>query len=77
MVALSTALSGMNEICQYVRRSPATVLNWIRTRDFPAKKIGGVWESDRVLVDEWKRGLIAPQWVGVKKKQRRKAEASV
>jgi uncharacterized protein (DUF3820 family) len=60
----------MNEICQYVRRSPDTVLNWIRTRDFPAKKIGGVWESDRVLVDDWKRGLIVPQKEGARKKQR-------
>lgn len=54
----STALSGMSEICQYVRRSHDTVLNWIRTMDFPAKKIGGVWESDRVLIDEWRRGEI-------------------
>lgn len=52
------ALSGMNEICQYVRRSPDTVLNWIRAYDFPAQKIGGVWESDKDLIDQWRREWI-------------------
>ncbi len=58
MVTSSKGLSGMNEISQYVRRSHDTVLNWIRTRDFPAKKIGGVWESDRELIDDWRKGVI-------------------
>ena len=49
------ALSGMAEICEYVRRSDATVLSWIRSRKFPARKLGGVWESDKTLIDEWRR----------------------
>ena len=48
------ALTGMAEIAAYVRRSEATVLNWIRTLDFPARKIGGMWESDTELADQWR-----------------------
>jgi hypothetical protein len=58
MVESATALSGMKEICYYVRRSESTVLQWIRELDFPAKKIGGVWESDRTLVDQWRKEQI-------------------
>ncbi len=59
MVRESTALSGMRAICDYVNRSEPTVLSWIREMDFPAKKIGGIWESDRRLIDEWRRLLVA------------------
>ncbi len=48
------ALTGMAEIAAYMRRSEATVLNWIRTLDFPARKIGGMWESDTALADQWR-----------------------
>jgi len=54
----SPALSGMKAICQYVNRSESTVLHWIRDLDFPAHKIGGIWESDRNLIDEWRRQQI-------------------
>ncbi len=54
-----TALSGMTEICQYVRKSEKTVLDWIRLEGMPATKIGGgTWESDTVLIDEWRRMRI-------------------
>src|SRR4030042_4911362 len=54
-----TALHGMKEISAYCRRSEATIISWIQTRDFPASKIGGgVWESDRGLIDDWRRGQI-------------------
>jgi hypothetical protein len=49
-----TALVGMAEICEYVRRSDATVLKLIRDEGSPAKKIGGIWESDKLLIDEWR-----------------------
>ena len=52
------ALSGMAEICGYVRRSDATVLSWIRNRKFPAQKLGGIWESDKALIDEWRKVQI-------------------
>lgn len=51
-------LSGMKEICNYVRRSEATVLDWIKNMDFPAKKLSGIWESDRELIDDWRRNQI-------------------
>lgn len=53
-----TALSGMKEIADYMRRSESTVLALIRDFDFPAKKIGGVWESDTELADAWRRKQI-------------------
>lgn len=48
------SLSGMKEICAYARRSESTVLDWIRNLDFPAKKLGGQWESNAALIDAWK-----------------------
>ena len=48
------ALTGMAEIAAYTRRSEATVLAWSRNLNFPARKIGGMWESDTTLVDEWR-----------------------
>jgi len=47
-------LTGMKEITAYARRSEATILTWVRDMDFPARKIGGVWESNTALVDQWK-----------------------
>lgn len=51
-------LSGMKQICEYIRRSECTVLSLVRTEGFPAKKIGGIWESDTELIDEWRKGNI-------------------
>jgi len=52
-------LEGMAAICDYVNRSPSTVLEWIRSYDFPAKKTspedkrGGIWICTTELADEW------------------------
>lgn len=54
----STALVGMKMICEYVRRSESTVLKLIREEEFPAEKVCGIWESDILLVDEWRREKI-------------------
>ena len=49
-------LSGMNEICAYVRRSAATVLQWHHERGFPMKKVSGhQWISDTRKIDEWQK----------------------
>lgn len=56
-----TALVGMKEICGYMRRSEATVLELIRDCEFPAKKIRGCWESDTGLIDRWRREQITGQ----------------
>jgi hypothetical protein len=48
----------MKAICGHVYRSEATVLSLIRDYDFPATKIGGIWESDIDLISEWRRQQI-------------------
>lgn len=53
-----TLLSGMKQICEYMNRSEATVLKLIRESGFPAVKIGGVWESDRVEIESWRASQI-------------------
>lgn len=51
-------LIGMKAICQQVQRSEATVLIWIRDMDFPAKKIGGIWESSTEAIRKWKEKIF-------------------
>jgi predicted DNA-binding transcriptional regulator AlpA len=56
-------LSGMKEICQFMKRSESTILDWIFQMQFPAKKMkNGVtskWmaESEECLV--WLRKFIS------------------
>jgi hypothetical protein len=50
------ALVGMKEIANYVRRSESTVIIWISQMEFPAKKIGGIWETTTEKADAWKQG---------------------
>jgi hypothetical protein len=62
-----SGLSGMGKIgksgtiCGYTNRSESTILIWIRTLDFPAKKITGCWESDTDLIDTWRKKMINGQ----------------
>ena len=51
-------LVGKKEITTYCRRSWTTIRAWIKTENFPAKKMDGVWESDVRLIDEWKMEKI-------------------
>lgn len=53
-----SALHDMKEICKYCKRSPATILAWIRQLGFPAEKIGGSWESDKNEIIAWRIKLI-------------------
>lgn len=55
-----TALVGRKDICRHCKRSWATIRAWIRDEAFPAKRIEGIWESDTLLVDEWRRTRIQP-----------------
>jgi hypothetical protein len=64
-----TALSGMKEICNHFGRSESTVLILIRDADFPATKIGGVWESDTELVAEWRKERIKTGTMNVGQQQ--------
>jgi len=51
---MDNLLTGMKEICSFLKLSPPTVLKWIREYpDFPIRKAAGVWVSDRELLQEW------------------------
>jgi hypothetical protein len=56
----NTALSGMKAIQDFCRSiglpsAESTVINFILSEDFPAKKLGGIWESDKDLIVEWRK----------------------
>jgi len=53
-----TALNGMKEISGFVGYSPSTILVWIRDCYFPARKLAGIWISDREEIAEWRRAYI-------------------
>lgn len=41
------------EICEYLKVSRETVLNWISKKNMPAHKAGRLWRFDASEVDEW------------------------
>jgi hypothetical protein len=47
-------LSGMKAICDYINRTEPTVLSYIKSQSFPAKKVGGIWECSKGDVDAWR-----------------------
>lgn len=52
-------LSGMKQIAGYFGYSEATILKLIQESGFPARKIsGGIWESDKEMIDQWRRDQI-------------------
>jgi len=65
----NTALSGMKAISQHCRSinlasAECSILDMIRNENFPARKLGGVWESDKLLIATWRRNRLlsdAPQ----------------
>ena len=52
-------LDGMKSICDYEKRSEATMLKLIREEDYPAKKIGGIWQSDTGVIEKWRKERIS------------------
>ncbi|MEW5734019.1 MAG: hypothetical protein AB1921_04140 [Thermodesulfobacteriota bacterium] len=54
----NTGLCGMKDLVRYTGRDKRTVLKWIREHGFPARRLDGRWESDTVLIDEWRRKRI-------------------
>lgn len=54
----TTMLCGRDEIEKYTRRSWKIIQKWLRHHRFPAKKIDGQWESDTMLIDDWRRDQI-------------------
>jgi len=49
-----THLIGMKAIADYIQRSEPTVLKLVKESGFPAKKISGIWESDKNAIGEWR-----------------------
>ena len=43
----------MKEVCEYLRISRDTVINWINKEGMPAHKKGRLWRFDVNEVDEW------------------------
>ena len=58
-VEIDTGLIGMKQIRSFYDRSEATILDLIRNEGFPAVKIGGGWESDKLAINKWRREKIA------------------
>jgi hypothetical protein len=58
MTQAAFILTGKKQICNFLGRSWRTVEYWIREKEFPARKIDGVWESDSELITGWRRRQI-------------------
>ncbi len=43
----------MKEVCEYLRISRDTVMNWIKKEGMPAHQKGRLWRFDINEVDEW------------------------
>jgi predicted DNA-binding transcriptional regulator AlpA len=54
-----TQLSGMKAISEYTQRGESTILKLIKEFNFPASKILGIWESDKLLIDKWRLDLLS------------------
>jgi len=59
-----TTLSGMKAIQEHCRAinlpsSEVTVLQMIRESGFPARKLGGIWASDREAIAKWLKIYIS------------------
>jgi hypothetical protein len=52
-------LKGMKQICSHVNMSETTVLKLIRSTGLPAKKIGGQWISDIMLLEQWRINILS------------------
>lgn len=48
-------LIGVKEIAAYIYRSERTVKRMLKRGDIPARKIGGLWETDSATIDRWRK----------------------
>jgi uncharacterized protein (DUF2147 family) len=60
---MTTALSGMKAIRDFCRSinlasAEASVINMIHACQFPAKKIGGIWESNQESIKTWRKKYV-------------------
>lgn len=61
--AKENALSGMNAIREFNRSinlasSESSVIQMARDCGFPAKKIGGIWESNKLSIIAWREKFV-------------------
>jgi len=60
----NTALSGMTAIREYCRSinlasSEVSIIRFIQQYGFPAKKLGGIWESNKTKITEWRKNYVS------------------
>lgn len=55
---MNEILVGKKAICAFCGRSWQVVKGWIEREGFPAKKMEGVWESDKDLISSWRKDQI-------------------
>lgn len=51
-------LRSMREICAFSGYSEKIVRELVREANFPARIIGGKWESSRKLIENWRRNQV-------------------
>ena len=55
----STALHGMKQITEYAGFNEKKVRRLMESHQFPAYKIDGEYLSDKVSIDNWRRGVVS------------------
>lgn len=59
VLGMQNKLARMDDVAAYFNVTPETIRSWIKTRDFPAAKIGRQWRFDWDAVKEWQDGAAA------------------
>lgn len=54
----STSLVGIDAIVDFTERPLNVIRKWISEDNFPAKKRDGRWESDKILIMDYRRQQI-------------------
>ena len=68
-------LTGMKAIAVHENRSESTMLGWIRDLEYPATKIGGIWESSTEESEKWhKRQMALSAGLARNKKEEKKQQ---
>ena len=52
--SLSDCYLSIEEVAEYLGVKSSTIRSWIRTKDFPAHKIGGkLWKFKKSEIEQW------------------------
>lgn len=43
----------LEEAATYLGVKPATIRTWIKTKEFPAHRVGKLWKFKRSEIDDW------------------------